>query len=183
MQAEQLTAVTPYDLIISKLTLTAEKFQDLIACPGDCPMIVWGSGIDQSHLDQFNGQSNNRSIHALPESSSVSDVRAIAQNKLGSTAAPPNQTNDCDPLPGMIGNCDAMCEVYQRIRKVAPTKSTVLVRGETGTGKELIAKAIHDNSTRCKKPFIAINCAAIPETLIESELFGHEKGALSLIHI
>lgn len=87
--------------------------------------------------------------------------------------------NECDPLPGMIGSCKAICEVYRRIRKVAPTKSTVLVRGETGTGKELIAKAIHDNSTRASKPFVAINCAAIPETLIESELFGHEKGAFT----
>ncbi len=84
-----------------------------------------------------------------------------------------------EPPTGLIGQCDAMLEVYSRIRKVGPTKSTVLIRGETGTGKELIARAIHDSSDRAKKPFVAVNCAAIPETLIESELFGHEKGAFT----
>lgn len=82
-------------------------------------------------------------------------------------------------LPKMIGSSETMLEVYTRVRKIAPTNSTVLIRGETGTGKELVAQAIHDLSKRSDNPFIAINCAAIPETLIESELFGHEKGAFT----
>jgi Nif-specific regulatory protein len=69
--------------------------------------------------------------------------------------------------------------VYEQITQVAPTNTTVLVRGESGTGKELIAHAIHYNSPRAKKPFIKVSCAALPETLIEAELFGHEKGAFT----
>jgi DNA-binding NtrC family response regulator len=72
-----------------------------------------------------------------------------------------------------------MLGVYERIRKVAPTQATVLIRGETGTGKELVARAIHRASRRAAQPLICVNCAAIPETLIESELFGYEKGAFT----
>src|SRR5262249_49747628 len=70
-------------------------------------------------------------------------------------------------------------QIYQIIEKVADTPSTVLITGESGTGKELIAKALHDNSSRREGPFIKINCAAIPKTLMESELFGYEKGAFT----
>lgn len=79
----------------------------------------------------------------------------------------------------MIGESQAMRSVYQFIGKVAPTDSTVLIRGESGTGKELAARAIHMNSTRATKPFVAINGATLTETLLESELFGHEKGAFT----
>src|SRR5581483_9654069 len=79
----------------------------------------------------------------------------------------------------MIGEGPRMQEVYQRIARVAPTDSTVLIRGKSGTGKELAARAIHQNSLRAEQPFVAINCAALTETLLESELFGHEKGAFT----
>ena len=79
----------------------------------------------------------------------------------------------------MIGNSKAMREVYDLIAKVAKTDTTVLIRGESGTGKELVAHAIHYNSLRAAKPFVKVSCAALPETVIESELFGHEKGAFT----
>lgn len=80
---------------------------------------------------------------------------------------------------GIIGNSAPMREIYKTIGKVAPSDMTVLIQGESGTGKELIARAIHYNSRRLVKPFIAMNCAAIPKELLESELFGHERGAFT----
>ena len=82
-------------------------------------------------------------------------------------------------FPDIIGQSRAMRGVFNQIMKVAPTDSTVLILGETGTGKELVARSIHKHSLRLEKPFVAINCAAIPEGLLESELFGYEKGAFT----
>ena len=79
----------------------------------------------------------------------------------------------------LIGRSSAMRKVFDVIRQVAPTKTTVLIRGESGTGKELVARALHQNSRRKNARFVAINCAALPATLIESELFGHERGAFT----
>jgi DNA-binding NtrC family response regulator len=82
-------------------------------------------------------------------------------------------------LPAIIGESSRIVEVSQAIQRVAPTDSTVLLQGESGTGKELFARAIHQLSPRRDRPFVAINCAAIPDTLIENELFGHEKGSFT----
>src|ERR1039458_3982205 len=79
----------------------------------------------------------------------------------------------------IVGKSPALRKVLSRVSKVAPTDSTVLIAGETGTGKELVARAIHKLSPRAARPFISINCAALPQSLIGSELFGHEKGALT----
>jgi DNA-binding NtrC family response regulator len=80
---------------------------------------------------------------------------------------------------GIVGNSKALTDVLDQVKLVAPSRATVLLEGETGTGKELIAQAIHQNSTRSRKPFIAVHCAALATNLLESELFGHEKGAFT----
>ncbi|MBQ7607635.1 MAG: sigma-54-dependent Fis family transcriptional regulator [Desulfovibrionaceae bacterium] len=80
---------------------------------------------------------------------------------------------------GIIGESTTLADVFKMLRKVAPTDSTVLVTGESGTGKELLVRALHANSNRANKPFVPINCGAIPKELLESELFGHEKGAFT----
>ena len=84
-----------------------------------------------------------------------------------------------DTPSDIIGNCREMRAVYEQIRQVAPSDATVLIRGASGTGKELVARALQRLSLRKDKPFITLNCAALPEALIESELFGHEKGAFT----
>ena len=83
------------------------------------------------------------------------------------------------PSAGLIGNSEAMQKIFDVIKKVADTKSNVLICGESGTGKELVARAIHANSTRARMPFVPVNCSALPETLLESELFGYMKGAFT----
>ena len=79
----------------------------------------------------------------------------------------------------MIGKDPKMQSIYMMIEDIAPTDTTVLIQGESGTGKEMVARAIHQMSGRAEKPFVVIDCAAYPETLLESELFGHEKGAFT----
>ena len=82
-------------------------------------------------------------------------------------------------LGGIVGGSPAMQQIFKAVGKVAGTDLTVLLRGESGTGKELIARAVHENSRRKGRPFVPVNCAAIPRELLESELFGHEKGAFT----
>jgi len=82
-------------------------------------------------------------------------------------------------LANVVGGSRKMQEVYATVERVAPTRSTVMIRGESGTGKELIARALHYNSPRADRPFIRVSCAALPSTLLESELFGHERGAFT----
>jgi formate hydrogenlyase transcriptional activator len=95
------------------------------------------------------------------------------------TFGPVDQDRNPRRFEQIIGNSPALESVLEQVEQVAPTDSTVLIQGETGTGKELIARAIHNLSVRCGRPFIKLNCAAIPFDLLESELFGHERGAFT----
>ena len=110
--------------------------------------------------------------------------RALAQRSLQHRADQNGDDSDADDEkptePGrIIGKSPAMLEVYKTVARVAPTKSTVLVLGESGTGKELIARAIHEHSPRANHPFVAVDCGALTETLLESELFGHMRGSFT----
>jgi formate hydrogenlyase transcriptional activator len=100
---------------------------------------------------------------------------------VGAVATLGSVDQDRDPrrFEQIIGNSPALESVLGQVERVAPTDSTVLIQGETGTGKELVARAIHNLSARCGRPFIKLNCAAIPFDLLESELFGHERGAFT----
>src|SRR5215831_18063214 len=95
------------------------------------------------------------------------------------TASPVDQDSAEDKFEEIIGNSSALKMALAEVERVAPTDATVLIHGETGTGKELIARAVHNLSPRCGRPFVKLNCAAIPLDLLESELFGHEKGAFT----
>jgi two-component system response regulator AtoC len=108
--------------------------------------------------------------------------RAIEHRKLARSAAGEGRDSNRStavPQSAMIGHSLVMQDVYKRIGQVSGSDATVLVRGESGTGKELVVNAVHHNSARARGPLIKVNCASIPETLLESELFGHEKGAFT----
>ena len=109
-------------------------------------------------------------------------VRKSGSEQMDLFSAPAVDAENASPVvrfDDMIGRSSRMLEIFELIEKVADCDSTILINGETGTGKGLVARAIHKKSRRCAKPFISINCGAIPENLLESELFGHVKGAFT----
>jgi two-component system, NtrC family, response regulator HydG len=119
-------------------------------------------------------------IHFLNSAASIAAVTLENLLALESLKAENRRLRaELDPLEGMVGDGKAMRHLAAMINKVALGDSTVLIRGESGTGKEVVSRAIHAASPRADKPFVAINCAAIPDTLLESELFGHEKGSFT----
>jgi two-component system response regulator HydG len=109
----------------------------------------------------------------------VVDKQSQAQRLARSNIELQKQLNERFGFEGVVGNSPLMHTVVQRLRQIAPTSATVLITGESGTGKELVAKALHTNSPRRTKPFVALNCAALSENILESELFGHVKGAFT----
>lgn len=171
-----------FDLIISDLRLPGAPGTDLINKAGDVPVLIITSYASlRSAVDSMKSGAVDYIAKPFDHDEMLDAVAAIITNH-----GVQNPTKNLNynkrggtHLGGMVGNCQPMLQLYEHIRKVAPTNSTVLVHGETGTGKELVAKSIHENSQRSDKPFISVNCAAIPETLIESELFGYEKGAFT----
>src|ERR1700731_1054483 len=114
--------------------------------------------------------------HVISEALKVARVMRERVALSQDVGTPPD---DDQPGKAIVGSCPAMQEVYKAIGRVADQTFPVLITGESGTGKELVARAIYQHGPRAKAPFLALNCAAIPETLLESELFGHEKGAFT----
>ncbi len=119
-------------------------------------------------------------VPARPLPAAMVAVSAKKSSPSGVTYAQPVlELNAAARLPELIGDSDRMVEVSRRIRLVAKRKTTVLIQGPTGTGKEVVARALHRLSSRADRPFVALNCAAIPEALLEAELFGHARGAFT----
>ena len=111
----------------------------------------------------------------------IDDLLAVVRRVQTTHRAPAKEAQAIDegPETAIIGRTPKMLEVYRAVARVAPTDVSVLILGASGTGKELVARAIHDHSTRAKMPFVPVNCGALPENILESELFGHEKGAFT----
>lgn len=168
-----------FNLIISDLRLPGAPGTDLIKLANAVPVLIMTSYASlRSAVDSMKMGAVDYIAKPFDHEEMITTVARITD----SYAQEPNNKNIRDKkhaLEGMIGNCQQMQQLFKHIDKVAPTNSTVLVHGETGTGKELVAKAIHAGSPRADKSLISVNCAAIPETLIESELFGYEKGAFT----
>jgi transcriptional regulator with GAF, ATPase, and Fis domain len=133
----------------------------LIACPGNCACVTKELDIIDLILNQTAGAMRRSVIHE-------DEIRAL-RTRIENTAE----------FSGIIGKDPQMQNIYRLIEDIAPTDATVLIQGESGTGKELVARAIHRQSLRKDKQFVVINCSAYPATLLESELFGHEKGAFT----
>src|SRR6476469_779796 len=157
-------------------------------------LVILTGGIHEPHAAQLAGLSRDAEISTLALLESTDSERAERVGRLGVTetmmkpVAPDDAVATARRLierrglqarTGIFGESAAIQEVLVKIEQMAPVSSTVLIQGESGTGKELVAKGIHDLSPRRGRPFIAVNCAALPESLLESELFGHEKGAFT----
>jgi two-component system response regulator HydG len=169
-----------FDLIISDLRLPGAPGTDLIKLAGDTPVLIMTSYASlRSAVDSMRMGAVDYIAKPFDHDEMVNAVkRVIGKAKAASKLASASQAAS-SAIAGMIGSSDVMQDLYNRIHKVAPTNATVLVHGETGTGKELVARALHEESNRNNHLMISVNCAAIPDTLIESELFGYEKGAFT----
>jgi DNA-binding NtrC family response regulator len=142
-------------------------------------MTAFGSietAIEAIHEGAFDFISKPMNLEELKKTVS----RALAQRALQNRAGKSDEEDQDAEQPGtIIGKSPAMVEVYKTVARVAPTRSAVLILGESGTGKELIAQAVHQHSPRAGRPFVAVDCGALTETLLESELFGHVRGAFT----
>ncbi|MBK1874111.1 sigma-54-dependent Fis family transcriptional regulator [Marinobacter sp. 1-3A] len=182
-EAEQNHDPDQFDLIISDLRLPGVAGTELINRAPNTPVLIMTSYASlRSAVDSM----KMGAVEYIAKPFDHDEMLAAVESILARTAPTPNgnqgtptATENSDPASIMYGQCEPMQRVFTLIRKVAPTETTVLVQGESGTGKELVARALHLLSPRATKPLISVNCAAIPESLIESELFGHEKGAFT----
>lgn len=186
-EAQENYKITSFDLVITDLRLPGAPGTDMINLAQGVPVLIMTSYASlRSAIDSMKMGAveyiakpfdHDDMLRAVAESLSKKQLSSDkpAEGKRETTAKAKSNTKGTD----IIGSSPLMQKLFEKIEKVAPTNSTVLILGESGTGKELVARTLHEQSPRFKAPLISVNCAAIPETLIESELFGHEKGAFT----
>ena len=155
--------------------------QALKEAPGCCPIVMTAHGTVHTAVEAMKKGAFDYLTKPLERDQLLLALeRAMETVRLrGENRRLKAQLRDRFSLENMVGTHGLMQEVFQLVLKVAPSSSTVLIYGESGTGKELIARALHYNSPRATRPFLAVNCSAIPEPLLESELFGHERGSFT----
>ncbi|MCF7201787.1 sigma-54-dependent transcriptional regulator [Pseudomonas oligotrophica] len=188
-EAQERYSIPAFDLIVSDLRLPGAPGTELIRLAEGTPVLIMTSyaslrsAVDSMKLGAvdyiakpFDHDEMLQTVARILSDRQQAASQPIAARETAS--APAGVASDAADI-GIIGHCPPMLDLFGKIRKVAPTDSNVLIQGESGTGKELVARALHNLSRRAKAPMISVNCAAIPETLIESELFGHEKGAFT----
>ena len=169
-----------FDLVISDLRLPGAPGTELIPRAAPVPVLIMTSYASmRSAVDALKQGAVDYVAKPFDHDELLETVARALHLQASRRAEPPDITEPSGQAQPMIGSCPAMQLVYSRIRKTAPADVTVLIQGESGTGKELVARALHQQSKRAQAALISVNCAAIPETLIESELFGHEKGAFT----
>jgi len=168
-----------FDVIISDLRLPGAPGTDLIKATKTPVLIMTSYSSIRSAIDSMKMGAVDYIAKPFEHNEIIETVAKIIREHGSTQKVASNDEESEAPVSGMIGSCPQMMELFRRIRKVAQTNSTVLINGESGTGKELVARAIHTLSSRKDQEMISVNCAAIPENLIESELFGHEKGAFT----
>lgn len=171
-----------YDMIISDLRLPGGNGTEIIEQAKQTPVLIMTSYASlRSAVDAMKQGAVDYIAKPFDHDEMLLAVQRILKERslVRQNQALKQEVAKVHPTTGIIGSCAPMQDLFRKIGKVAPTDATVLVLGESGTGKELVARAIHDQSQRQDAPMISVNCAAIPETLIESELFGHEKGAFT----
>jgi DNA-binding NtrC family response regulator len=171
-----------YDLVIADLRLPGAEGTALIELAHPVPVLVMTSYASvRSAVESMQKGAADYVAKPFDHDEMLLTVRRILEQSLltRQNAALKSDLRRDYPLEGMIGDCAPMRAVFDRVRRVAATDVTALILGESGTGKELVARAIHELGARRAGPFVAVNCAAIPESLIDAELFGHEKGAFT----
>lgn len=180
-EARQQFTLDELDLIIAELRLSDAPGTALIPITPTPVLIMTSYASQQASSDSPQTEAIDYIARPFDPDIMISQVQRMmkdGEQKAANLARRSPRSSE-QAVSGMLGDSPQMMEMFRRIRKVAQTNSSVLIQGESGTGKELVARALHESSPRNSANLISVNCAAIPDSLIESELFGHEKGAFA----